>query len=1291
MPGIHRGCFRREGNVRLALLTLVLLGVPAARGQGNADQAAEALLSAGTKAHQEKNFAVAVARYKEFLSKYANHKKVSAARHGLALALLDGPDKDFAAAAEQLRHLADNKDFAERPSVLYHLALAQRGLGLKELAQATPQDRARRQAAAHKHFAEAAAQFMAAAKSFAARVKAPDPRTRELPVALEWAARAHCDQAEMLLRLGKTRAAQTAAAPFLKDKIWKKSRYRGLGLYYHGFASFLRRDYHAAGKSLNMLTPFADSVYATHARYLLARTHHLQEELAEAAGHYEGVLSDYARFKQQAAEALKQPDRFKDNPEEKARLEALTRDPPPDHIARAAFFSGELLYEAGKFADALTRFAAFPQQHAGSTLVLEAQLRQGLCQVQLRQFTEGLKTLQPLVDKVPALADQALRWIARAQVGGADPANAPAYAQALKTALDTFGKAAEKARLLADRDPQARSRRGEILFEMGDTQQLARDFKGAAATYAGILKDKLLPRRDPEVLQRRITALHLAGDYAGSDKLCTQFREKYPKNPLLAAVLFRHAENAYFQALAAEKDPKLPDRAKTLAALAREAVKRYQEVTDQFPEFIYANQARYGQGMVHYRRGEYEKAQKVFEGIAEPDRKDDLVLTSYLLADCLIRLAPTRADDALAAGKVQEKLQEAAGLLDNFIGAQPNGAQTPDALLKLGHCHQRMAGLLAKPEERTKVLTSARTVYEKLINQFPKHALRPQAVFERARCLAQAGDKQGAVNEFRRFTSEAELKAAAVAPLGSLQLAILLREQNKAEEAVRVLEDCRKQHEEALLKDKERAGWVVLLQYQQGMALKEAGKFVAAREVLDGLIQKFPTRPEAVKAVLRRGQCLKEEALVQITEARKKLALPNAKPEELAAGREKLEAGLGALRKAARYLEDQAEKLREKQPESEVRARLLYDAAWGYRELAEPEIAAAQDKLRRQLLKNKPGKAGGKDGDKRPAAVTVPADIALKDIKLQPAEKKARALFTALIEDRTFAELPLANFARLELAELHAQRGEHDEAVKLLEEAIDKEPPADLTETIRVRLGTCLAAKKDFKTALAHFDAVAQNPKSPLLAQAQYRAGECLLGLKDAARAAARLAPFRDQPAYQNLPGLTDRALLRLGHALGQLKQWDQSKQAHEQVVGRFPNSPWVHEARFGIGNAIENKAAAAKNKQEYENAVNAYTQVTAATATEVAARAQFQIGLCRLAQERYAEAATAFLVVPFTYDYPEWNAAALCEAARAYVEDKIEKKPEKAEKLLRRVIREHSKSQWARVARKRLKELKKD
>ncbi len=164
------------------------------------------------------------------------------------------------------------------------------------------------------------------------------------------------------------------------------------------------------------------------------------------------------------------------------------------------------------------------------------------------------------------------------------------------------------------------------------------------------------------------------------------------------------------------------------------------------------------------------------------------------------------------------------------------------------------------------------------------------------------------------------------------------------------------------------------------------------------------------------------------------------------------------------------------------------------------------------------------------------------------------------------------------------------------------------------------------------------------------------------------------------MPGLTDRALLRLGYALSLLKQWDASRQAYEQVVNRFGSGRWVHEARYGIGWAYQSQG-------KYDNAVNAYNQLIKSVTTELAARAQLNIGLCRMAQKRYAEASTALLVVPFTYDYPHLSALALVEAARAFAENK---QNEQAIKLLERVLRDHADTESAAVARKRLSELKK-
>ena len=122
-----------------------------------------------------------------------------------------------------------------------------------------------------------------------------------------------------------------------------------------------------------------------------------------------------------------------------------------------------------------------------------------------------------------------------------------------------------------------------------------------------------------------------------------------------------------------------------------------------------------------------------------------------------------------------------------------------------------------------------------------------------------------------------------------------------------------------------------------------------------------------------------------------------------------------------------------------------------------------------------------------------------------------------------------------------------------------------------------------------------------------------------------------------------------------------------------------MHEARYGVGWAWQ-------NQKQYDQAVNAYNQVVGGTATETAAKAQVQIGLCRLEQKRHADGINALLIVPFSYDYPELNAVALCEAARALVELK---QREHAERLLQRVIKEHPESKWADIARSRLESLR--
>lgn len=1252
---------------RLLLATLfVLVAAFPAAAQMTPDQAAEMLLNSARKAYNEKNHPFAVTRFKEFLGKFGGHKLANDARYGLALALIEGPEKNeknFTEARDLLQGLANAKEFPEQPFAQYYLGIAWRGLGIQELmiADAKPPEAPQRRQAAQQRFEQAVPPLTGAVASFAKRTPDAPAPDQMLSADHEWSARARCDLAEIQLRLNKPKDAQATAAPFVKDTVLSRSKYRDLGRYHFAFASFLLKEYGPAQKTLSTLTPFADPEFGTHARYLLARTHHLADERAEATHHYEGVLADYAKHKADAAKTLQQPQLFKNDPVVRARLEALVKNLPADHIARATFYLGVLQYEAGRFADAKMRFAEFPKLYPLSPLRLEADLRIGFAQVQLREFADAQKTLAPLVDRDPRLSDQVLFWLGKAIAGAApEPtANAPGYQQALTNAISTMRQAVERAQRLGNQDPEAPTRRGEILLEIADLQQNLKQHKDSATVYNQILTEKLLPERDEEVTLRLAQALHLAGDYNESDKVCQRFQTQFGKGTLLPAALFTYAENSYFRVLQAEKNPPTPDRAKILAPLYDETIKRGQAVVEKYPEYPKVQLARYTLGLTYYRKGDLEEARKSLAAIPVGDRAGELALAPYLIADCIIRQTPsTIPEDALAAGKLEEQLKSSAELLESFISANPKDPQTPDALIKFGLAQQRMAGLLAQAAEKQKALANARAAYERLFTpEFVKHPLMPQAVFERAKVLTQANDINGGTNELRRFTND-PLKQSNVAPLALVQLATLLRTQNKSAEAADILAKGREFHEPRLQKDAELAIWIPLMRYHHGVALREAGKLPEARAVFEMVVKQSPGRPEAIEAALRLGQCLKEEGQLRLEVGRKLAVSP--KKEEVAQAQKAFDDGYRSVRESVAFLEGQAEQLKKNETVQDVRARMLYEAAWGTRILAEPEVQTAQLAMGKDIA----AKLGPQ------ASKFPPPEVPLAKVPLQPLEKKALGLYRSLIDSH--ADVPLAVEARFELAELLAQRHEHEEATKLLNDVLDKEPPPEVTEKVRLQLGTIHAAKGNIKGALAQFDAVAQNPKSALLGWAQYRAGEALIQNKQFDEAIKRLTLFRDNGQYQNLQGLSDRALLRLGHAYAQMQQWEPSRQAYERLVGAFPNSPWVDDGRYGMGWAWQ-------QQKNFDQAVAVYGQVVSRTAQELGAKAQLQIGLSRLEQKRYQEAINALLVVPTTYNYPELTAAALFEAARAHAELK---QIDPATKLLERLKREFANTPWAEAAK---------
>ncbi|MCA9307705.1 MAG: tetratricopeptide repeat protein, partial [Phycisphaerales bacterium] len=153
-------------------------------------------------------------------------------------------------------------------------------------------------------------------------------------------------------------------------------------------------------------------------------------------------------------------------------------------------------------------------------------------------------------------------------------------------------------------------------------------------------------------------------------------------------------------------------------------------------------------------------------------------------------------------------------------------------------------------------------------------------------------------------------------------------------------------------------------------------------------------------------------------------------------------------------------------------------------------------------------------------------------------------------------------------------------------------------------------------------------------------------------------------------------ALLRLGEAHAALQQWALSEDACREFLDRFGDADlWFH-ARFGLGWARENQGRRAE-------AIEAYREVVAAHEGPTAARAQFQIGECLYADDKYDEAIRELLRVDILYAYPEWSAAALYEAGRCF--EALGRSSEAREQY-GQVVSRFGETSWATLASERLK-----
>ena len=335
--------------------------------------------------------------------------------------------------------------------------------------------------------------------------------------------------------------------------------------------------------------------------------------------------------------------------------------------------------------------------------------------------------------------------------------------------------------------------------------------------------------------------------------------------------------------------------------------------------------------------------------------------------------------------------------------------------------------------------------------------------------MAMAKDINGAMNELRRFTND-PLKNAPIAPMAQVHLATLYRSQNRPQDAVTLLAQTRQSYETALQNDPKRAALgaadAIPSRRRAARSGQDGGSASAVRADRQAIGRIVPKR---WTPALRPGQCLKEDGQTKIDRGPKTARQCGSQSRTSKPRRRNSSTTATRISATPRsFLLAQATQLKEKQPTRRPARACSTRRPGRIVVLADQEVEAVRNKMIEEQWQKLKDEVAKNTPTGQAAAVRAEAGRAADSGAVAAGGKRCPTQYRALIEE--FPDLAVNADARFELAELLAERGEHDEAIKLLKQALDKEPPPELTEKVRARLGDCLLAKGDTKAALGQFN-----------------------------------------------------------------------------------------------------------------------------------------------------------------------------------------------------------------------------
>lgn len=488
-----------------------------------------------------------------------------------------------------------------------------------------------------------------------------------------------------------------------------------------------------------------------------------------------------------------------------------------------------------------------------------------------------------------------------------------------------------------------------------------------------------------------------------------------------------------------------------------------------------------------------------------------------------------------------------------------------------------------------------------------------------------------------------------------------------------------------------------------GLARERQERYAPAIEAFDRLIAGFPESPQRLQAIFERGQSLlaagdldrAAEALQRVLdEGGESRFAPFALNHlgDIATRRKQFEKAAELYARAGQGGEKSVEAdallaqglARMSAGEFDAAEKALGEFCERYGDHARAPEAAAQRAIalsrldRHQDALQAIRKIEKRDADKLSESLRAALTYEKAWCLRQTGDNDSSAEAYRALLDMT-QDAGLRSHAMLGLAEIEAEAGRKEQAAAMLRElrkmADEKSSTvsADVREQMLYRLGVCEFELDHFNAAADALELLIHDyAKSDFVASASYFCGEAHFR---AGRHAAAVEQFQRVVDQHSEDAAYGPSLLRLGECLAQLQRWKPSEDAFAAYLAKFGDAPGAYQAQFGVAWARENQA-------RYEEAVAAYRKVIDTHKGPTAARAQFQIGECLFAQNKYEDAVRELLKVDILFAYPQWSAAALFEAGRCF--EKLGKNVE-ARDQFKQVDEKYAETEWAAMARQQL------